>query len=337
MGFSPDGRLLVTGCQEETRGGPGGVPPSVDSMRVWDVATGKLLRAFRPSRRMPASVAFRPMVIWSSRRRPGSSQCSFGTRPPARRCGKLAGYEDDQSNGNEFHPFAFSPDGGLLATSGKDNRIVVWETATGEIVRLLAGHIRPVQALAFFPDGKTLVSCSADTTALVWPIVPQGQARQWHADKANDLWKTLEGKATDAVPLVWVLAAAPEQAVAFLAERLRPDAAVDERQMARWIGELGHDKFPVREEAMERLRELGARAEAALRQALAGQKDPERRRRLEELVAKLDDKGPDTVLLRDLRAIVALEEMSTPPAEEVARKIGRGADGRRALGRHRRH
>jgi WD40 repeat protein len=326
LAFSPDGRLLATGCKEEMRGAGGQRPPT-DTVRVWDVATGKLLRAFRSDTDMPAHVVFSPDGALVATSRFWQHPAQLWDVSTGKEVRKLRGHEDDQRGWDEFNPVAFSPDGGLLATGGKDNRIVIWETSTGEIARLLAGHSRPVRALAFSPDGKALVSCGADTAALVWPVVPPGAARKWSADKADELWKALEGKAADAFPLVWALAAAPEQAVPFLAERLRPEAAADERQLARWIDDLGHDKFPVREEAMNRLRELGARAEPALRKALADQKDAERRRRLEELIAKLAEKGPDTVLLRDLRAILALEQMGTPAAEKLLEKLARARDG----------
>ena len=55
---------------------------------------------------------------------------------------------------------AFSPDGTLIATAGgNDHNVVLWSTATGERVRLLAGS-GVVDSIAFSPDGKLLATGS---------------------------------------------------------------------------------------------------------------------------------------------------------------------------------
>jgi hypothetical protein len=126
---------------------------------------------------------------------------------------------------------------------------------------------------------------------------------------------------------LWTLAATPERAAGFLKERLRPDAPVDERKVARWIADLGAEKFAVREEAARQLRDLGGLAEPALRKALVGQEDLERRRRLQGLLARLEGKEPDPALLRDMRAILALERMGTPSAHAVLEALARGGEG----------
>jgi hypothetical protein len=224
------------------------------------------------------------------------------------------------------HALAFSPDGGLLATGSRDNAVVLWETATGGVVRVLHGHTRPVRSLAFAPDGRTLVSGGADATALVWPVAPADAARKWDADKADALWKQLEGEPAAAYRALWTLAAAPPRAVSYLKERLRPDAEIEEQKVTRWIADLGDDAFAAREEATRRLRDLGERVVPALRKALVGQEDLERRRRLEQLLAALDGKEPRPSLLRARRAVLALEQMATPEAEALLEALARGAD-----------
>jgi WD40 repeat protein len=322
MAFSPDGRLLATGWAAE-RSGPRDA--STDSVRLWDVATGKLVRSLCPARAAPAFLVFSPG---------GELLATSGDwkRPPqlwdvatGKEVRKLAGHDDPQRDWSEFNPVAFSPDGGLVATGGRDNLVVLWETATGGEVRLLRGHTRPVRSLAFSPDGRKLVSGGGDTTALVWPLPPE-PAPKWDPDKASRLWNALESEAAVAYPAVWALAAAPEPAVPFLKERLRPDPTVDDRQVARWIADLGDKEFKVREEGMRNLREAGPVVEEALRKALEGQDDLERRRRLKDLIAALEDREPDKQLLRDLRAVRALEQMGTAAAEEVLEGLARGPE-----------
>jgi hypothetical protein len=119
---------------------------------------------------------------------------------------------------------------------------------------------------------------------------------------------------------------APDRAVPFLKERLRPDPEADERQVARWIADLAADDFDVREQAMKRLRDLGFGAEQALRNALKDQADAERRRRLGDLLAALKTRERDPDVLRGLRAVLALEQMGTPAAEGVLEVLARGGE-----------
>src|SRR5262249_20774246 len=58
---------------------------------------------------------------------------------------------------------ALSPDGKIVAASGKDEKsILLYETATGRAVREITGHVSCLTALTFTPDGRRLVS-AADT------------------------------------------------------------------------------------------------------------------------------------------------------------------------------
>lgn len=62
----------------------------------------------------------------------------------------------------------FSPDNRLLATGGADNRILIWDVASGRVIREMKGHTDYVRDLDFTPDGFYLASASWDGTAKIW-------------------------------------------------------------------------------------------------------------------------------------------------------------------------
>jgi len=70
----------------------------------------------------------------------------------------------------------FSPDGQLIATGGGDCLVRVWDTATGQLRSVLAGHTAEVTRLVFSPDGTYLVSASGlpgggfDPVPWVWDV-----------------------------------------------------------------------------------------------------------------------------------------------------------------------
>jgi WD40 repeat protein len=48
--------------------------------------------------------------------------------------------------------------------------VAVWDLATGERLRTLAGHQRKVTSVAVSPDGRHVVSGSGDGTVAVWDL-----------------------------------------------------------------------------------------------------------------------------------------------------------------------
>jgi len=72
---------------------------------------------------------------------------------------------------------AYSPDGRVLASSGEDQTVRLWEAATGRLIRTLTGHDQPVNAVAFSPDGKRLASGSSDRTVRLWEVATGREIR----------------------------------------------------------------------------------------------------------------------------------------------------------------
>ncbi len=69
-------------------------------------------------------------------------------------------------------PFAFSPDGTMLAatTEGPNPTVLLWDVSTGKKLHEWAGHRGRITRLAFTPDGSLISSGSMDCTVLIWDL-----------------------------------------------------------------------------------------------------------------------------------------------------------------------
>jgi RNA polymerase sigma factor (sigma-70 family) len=75
-----------------------------------------------------------------------------------------------QANRCGIWSVAFSPDGKLLATTGNEELIRLWDALTGKEIATLRGHTKVANTLAFNPDGNTLASGSDDRTIRLWDL-----------------------------------------------------------------------------------------------------------------------------------------------------------------------
>jgi WD40 repeat protein len=329
LAFSPDGTRLAVGVPTPGQGWNGD-PALKDTVRLFDPATGKRVGTLRPGDQGPSSLAVSPdgrlLAVSAGSHLPVEV---WRVADKGKQVRLLTGQEDREGDGASV-PLAFSPDGSLLATGGKGNSVVVWEVESGKAVRVLKGHGRTVRAVTFAPDGRWLVSGGDDSFGFVWPVVPPALTEEgrkpWGERTGEELWEALRGDAAAAYPALWKLAAAPEAATALLKGRLHPDA-VDARELARLAAGLGDEQFETREAATKRLRQLGVLAEPVFRKALAGRPPLEVRRRVEALLNDLEGGTLDPDVLRDLRAIRALELARATPAEELLERLARGSEG----------
>jgi RNA polymerase sigma factor (sigma-70 family) len=65
----------------------------------------------------------------------------------------------------------FSPDGKMVASTGYDGTVNLWDVGTGkEVRRFIADDALWLRQMAFTPDGKTLIVAGADTFARFWDV-----------------------------------------------------------------------------------------------------------------------------------------------------------------------
>jgi WD40 repeat protein len=321
LAFSPDGQTLAiigSGSPSFSRGG--GTP--AEGVYLWDVAGGKKQPLFwgKPE---AGSVAFS-----------SDSRCLLiaNDRQPVRLVEVTSGGERCklERSADTTPPYVFSPDGKLLACARRgqglrDSPILLWDLITGQPLRTLPGHQDRVLSLAFTPDGKRLISGSADTTLLIWDVrdVQKGKPVALAKPRLDACWKDLEADAAKANAAMRVLIQAPDQAVTLLEQRLRPEKRPDINQL---VADLDSSEFPTREKASQELRKLGIAAEPTLRKALQGKPSAELRRRVEDILARLEAPPPPDVL-QGRRAIEVLEKVATPKARELLHKLAMAAPG----------
>lgn len=164
--FSPDGKTLASGSGDHI--GIEGIGMSDDyTIKLWEMASGRLLRTLESHSNIVTTLAFSPdgKILAS-----GSEDCTIKLWEAA--TGEL--HRTLEGHFDDVHAVAFSPSGTTLASGGADKTIKLWEIVSGRLLCTLKGHSDIISALAFSSDGKLLASGSNDETIRLWEI-PSGE------------------------------------------------------------------------------------------------------------------------------------------------------------------
>jgi hypothetical protein len=141
-----------------------------NTIKLWDVASGRELRTLKGHTDWVYSVAFSP---------DGRTLASSGLDVIIELWDVASGSQLRTLTGHSsiVDSLAFGPDGRTLASGSRDKTIKLWDVASGRELHTLAGHTDWVYSIAFSPDGRTLASGSRDKTVKLWDVASGRELR----------------------------------------------------------------------------------------------------------------------------------------------------------------
>jgi WD40 repeat protein len=151
---------LTVGCRYIVGGvfGPGG-----KNIRLWDRATGKVVRTFT-GHTTPAT----QVVMSPDETRILSCAADFSVRLWETESGReLPGLSNLDSN---VLAVAFSSDGRWFLTGEEDGSVRLWDTATVKELARFRGHTAKVNCVTFSPSSRLAASGSDDHTIRLWQL-----------------------------------------------------------------------------------------------------------------------------------------------------------------------
>ncbi|QES57758.1 hypothetical protein DEJ51_29290 [Streptomyces venezuelae] len=150
VAFRPDGRTLATAGRDNT-------------VRLWDVATGKSTRTLTGHAYEVTSVAFSP----------DGHTLATSSNDDTVRLWDVDRGETTRTlqHDDPVYGVAFSPDGRTLATGSAEGIVRLWDVAAGKARILRSGRDNLVLSVAFSPQGDVLATGNLDKTVQLWDVV----------------------------------------------------------------------------------------------------------------------------------------------------------------------
>ncbi|MCI0463765.1 MAG: WD40 repeat domain-containing protein [Gemmataceae bacterium] len=238
LGLLDNGRTLLTSAKDDT-------------LRLWDLASGKSTGRIVAPHSRPKSIAVRPdgkvLAVLAPDGKlqllelPRGKLLKEWQAETVKNVGSVAFSPDgkwvvsngmntrlwDVATGKLLHHFkhppepmstlVFSPDGKLLCMGSASGMIRLWDAHTGQELGQLAGHTRYIDQVAFSPDGKLLASVSHDDTARLWDLDTRKEIRSFQVNFGVALALSRDGRSlaaggAEGIIRVWETASGQERA-----------------------------------------------------------------------------------------------------------------------------
>lgn len=155
--FSPDGRFIA----------------SVDvdlAMKLWDVASGRQIRTFLGA---AGARNDQPKLAWSP---DGKSILVAGGPDGLRLWDVVTGRTLRVAPEIHAGVAVFAPDGRWVALASNE-ALVLWDPATGAVIRTLSGHTSSIAGVAVSADGGLVASGGMDARLILWDARSGAQIR----------------------------------------------------------------------------------------------------------------------------------------------------------------
>jgi WD40 repeat protein/serine/threonine protein kinase len=160
VAFAPGGRIVATGS-DDSKPDP--------TVKLWDPATGRLIRAWAGGEGTVSSLAFAPDGrVLASGHLASRGNVRIWDAATGWLLATLEGHTD------RVRAVAFSTDGRLLASASSDGTVRLWDAASRRQRDVLTGHGDTVHAVAFSPDGRVLASAGNEGDLRLWDLRPDG-------------------------------------------------------------------------------------------------------------------------------------------------------------------
>ena len=302
---APDGKHLAFVNLE-------GKPADESVVRVYEAETGKETRKFLAGKFESHCLVFSKSGKTLATGNNDGSVCLWDLTT-GEQIRVLAGQKGDAV----VSALAFSDDDRVLAAGGMDRIIRVYELATGR-ERLRFEGAPSCYSLAFDPASKRLVSGNFNSTALIWDAgVPPPGNLNLPVARRKTLWEEMKDENAKKAFQALKELAGDKESVAFIRDHVKLVATEDIARIDGWIGDLNSDNFATRQKATTELRRLGAAAGSKLAKVLQDQPGLEMAGRVKNLLAALKQQTLDADALRTLRAVEALECISSAEARQM--------------------
>lgn len=322
--YTPDHKFIATGSQDGT-------------VCFWDTQSSKLVSTIAAYETGVQCLAFSPCnrylatTTWPSGDRIDATITIWDWQTSR----KLGTFHGPRRN---ILSLDFSPDSRLLACGGGWFRLFgdvkIFEVATGMERVHLQKHKEWVECVRFSPDGQFLVSAGGFQSNVpgelhLWRLADTFKSESVDTKKFTEaqlaaLWEALGSSDETGFETLKTLIASPKTALFLFKERVQFPGAPNAEVVGNLIARLDDAKFAEREKASAELRALNELIEPVLLKALKNPASDEVRRRLEQLLKRIEAPNMSPGIVRSVRIVEILERIGTLEAKELLTTFTKG-------------